>query len=383
MLRFVNYESHFRDDELLLLLRALAANNGPLQRKIFFDQMHLGRRRELSRIEETPVRHALTLRSALEVVERSAIGAFLTLSCRAERLSAKQLFEAVNKDRDPLLTPEALLAAQVALGQGAALPSAARTRWLQAAAAEGSRLVGQAAPFEAVWRWLQAAGTEREMIVSAEAFINLVARASIPECVMARLGSPEGWAPPTGLGHVNEGASRRAHQPMAAEVLRLLRAPLRRYVSARNQRDDVEEARAKATLEWSRRNLLIAYEDEEERKLGANPSVQRSGLTFDFSRSNLPKCIEFHGTPGFLPETHPLYEGKQFFVLHKLDYCAPLPPDPQGPDPYPKPKAQSIGPQPPPTASAQSIGTASAHSLRPQPRLGSNGIVPCVPVLSA
>ena len=56
MLRFVNYESHFRDDELLLLLRALAPDNGPLQRKIFFDQMHLGRRRELSRIEETPAR---------------------------------------------------------------------------------------------------------------------------------------------------------------------------------------------------------------------------------------------------------------------------------------------------------------------------------------
>ena len=314
------------------------------------------------------VRHALKLRSALEVVERSAIGAFLTLTCRAERLSAKQLFEAVNKDRDPLLTPEGLLAAQQALGQAAALPSAARMRWLQAAAAEGSRVVGQAAPFEAVWRWLQAAGTERDMIVSADAFVNMVGRASIPERVMARLSSPEGWAPTSEL-HVNEGAARRAQPPMAAEVLRLLRAPLRRYVSARNQRDDVEEARAKETLEWSRRNLLIAYEDEEERKLGANPSVQRSGLTFDFSRFNLPKCIEFHGTPGFLPETDPLYEGKQFFVLHKLDYCALLPPDPS---PYPQPKASahSLRPQPPPTASAR-LERAQADSNAPRPSVQS------------
>ena len=58
VLRFVDHQTFFRDDELLLLLRALAPSNGVLQRKIFFEQSKLGRRRELSRIEETPARRA-------------------------------------------------------------------------------------------------------------------------------------------------------------------------------------------------------------------------------------------------------------------------------------------------------------------------------------
>ena len=110
------------------------------------------------------VRHALQLRSELELVERSAIGAFLALTCRAEQLSAKQLFEVVNKDRDPLLTPEGVLAAQQALGQAHALPPAARRRWLQAGGVEGCNLVAQASAFDAVWRWLQAAGSDLSLI---------------------------------------------------------------------------------------------------------------------------------------------------------------------------------------------------------------------------
>ena len=44
------------------------------------------------------------------------------------------------------------------------------------------------------------------------------------------------------------------------------------------------------------------------------------GLVFDFSRLNLPKCIEFHGQPDFPPDEDPLYNGKQFLALHELAY---------------------------------------------------------------
>ena len=110
---------------------------------------------------------------------------------------------------------------------------------------------------------------------------------------------------------------------------------------------------------------------EEERKLGANPRVERTGLTFDFSRSNLPKCIEFHGTPGFLPETELLYEGKQFFVLHKLDYFVmrPIQVDslttPAEAEPEGRERASSSVSSAPAGGSARAEGGADADARRP------------------
>ena len=69
--------------------------------------------------------------------------------------------------------------------------------------------------------------------------------------------------------------------------------------------------------------LLRKFEDDEELAQGPNPQPLEDGsVCWEFSRLNLPKCVVFHGTPGFLPESDPLYTGqpenpRQYFVLDK------------------------------------------------------------------
>ena len=115
----------------------------------FFHQMRLGRRRELTRLEETPVWSALQLRSEMDLAERAAVGCYLQLALKSARLGAKQLFEMINREREPLLYPEDLYGALTWLG--IAPESEAQAR-------------------EAVWRWLQAAGSDAHQVLSLDAF---------------------------------------------------------------------------------------------------------------------------------------------------------------------------------------------------------------------
>ena len=78
----------------------------------------LGRRREASRLDQTPVWHALQLHSEFDLAERAAARCFLQLALRSAQISAKQLFEMLNRDREPILYPEDVDAALTWLCRG-------------------------------------------------------------------------------------------------------------------------------------------------------------------------------------------------------------------------------------------------------------------------
>ena len=106
-------------------------------------------------------------------------------------------------------------------------------------------------------------------------------------------------------------------------------------------------------------------------------SADGDHLIFDFSRLNLPKCIEFHGQvtcrytpaaahactvttqpvhtcvhtwqPDFPPEEDATYEGKQFLALHAL---APR-----------TPSAQTVSPPRTPCAHRHALAPFSIHAF--------------------
>jgi ankyrin repeat protein len=296
VLRFIDQQTHFSEPATLELLRVF--NQTDLHtREHFRRQMLLGRRRENPLLEHTPLWTVLQSPTELALLQRTALRTFLQMGLRCESMVAKSIFGWMDINQDSLLQLN-----ELAIGLAV----------LELSNTDADCLM-----------WLSAIDSDsleislRKFTEFLETGASAATPASGPDAE-TDMEKQANWRPKVLFSTLCE-LRQRAELDLAATV-QGRRDKLMRVVKELRDRKAKELKQRNERISTQQRKLLLIYEQEEEQNLGPNPAMKRGEIVYSFSRLNLPKNIEFHGLPDFMPEVDKQYEGKQYFALHELAY---------------------------------------------------------------
>ena len=143
------------------------------------------------------------------------------------------------------------------------------------------------------------------LFASSACLAKCASRAQQPMQQTARLGTTfeQKWEPQYRLQNISEGKEK---MPAAEVLFKYGIEPegvtLAQWLKRLRQDLDAEEEERSRTLEANCDSLLASYAVEDEKsELGPNPRMEPGLLTYDFTRISLPRLVEFHGEPDFVP----------------------------------------------------------------------------------
>eukprot|EP00300_Choanocystis_sp_HF-7_P021583 c20799_g3_i1.p1 GENE.c20799_g3_i1~~c20799_g3_i1.p1 ORF type:complete len:1755 (-),score=536.14 c20799_g3_i1:28-4776(-) len=308
ILRFLDSQTYYGDEDLSLLIKALQ-NNTPYKRQLQYEQLLKSRRRKREDWRATPLGVAINCSSEFDFINSSALSILIDLKMGEDSLSITEAFTRFDRDNDHALDAGEMFCA---------------LEWL------GLRPTPQQ-----VYMWMKAADLDGNMQLSFKEFTEFIRQTRVATLGAVRVSGPAQIATPVAAPTKSK---RRASQflledndeepvKIDREYIEQRQAELNQFIVQQQEKETQERETRGNQAQQQYAKLVEEYQIEEEKEFGPNPSIENDVIFYNFQRQNLPRLVEFHGQPDYAPETDKRFKGKQHFVLDTVAFflLAPLP----------------------------------------------------------
>eukprot|EP00300_Choanocystis_sp_HF-7_P013126 c18167_g1_i1.p1 GENE.c18167_g1_i1~~c18167_g1_i1.p1 ORF type:complete len:1528 (+),score=356.13 c18167_g1_i1:224-4807(+) len=290
-LRFLDSQTYYGNEDFSWLVKALQ-NNSPFERLLFTEQSLRNRRRPRVTLSETTLGQAISAESEFKLLRTIALSILLDIAMEKGAMAINEVFMMFDARESQSLRAAEMFCA---------------LEWL-----------GMEPTYEQIHHWMRMADKDGNLELSLNEFSDFIRN--------YRMGnSPDlEFVPPSPAMRPVAPGSRKM-VPLSEEELwgqearqtrqrriKEVEEKIAEAIAAERQRERDSTHATQHRVKTEQSKLIVKYLEEEEELYGPNPDANN---VFNLQRSNLPRCIQFHGPLEFLPEMRSPFIGKQHFAL--------------------------------------------------------------------